>query len=709
MGNTLRRASIAMVAVAAMVAPLATAADAVVITPAAPRAGKLVQVGPIAENGFPAWYRDSNGTRLEGCLTLDDPLCPVAAAEVSDPDAPISFPDNFPGEHFYELNTATVTLTSGARAVISMNVEGAFANGDPAPGDQMVFGRVRIRFDAPADQKFRITHPYGVDELVSDAKRGGVNFTEDAGAVAGGFGQILNGRVGPFLKWDPAVAPAAPAGYTGNPGVDHKVVGSPYDTNFVRIEQLDPLTNAVIGQVGFTDLFSVQGRYATNAGVDLDQVTYSSDSSGKGAVDVYASSEPGQAIEVVGNPALGFPTTALRGDGAGHYYGRFPISNPAVAGTKVEVRNTSDRPVATKSRAMVDVVRVTQADYDADAQTLTVQAASSDQRGPAFTVTGFGTITGAPFSGVGAPPPTVTVTSADGGSTTVPVSAGGHAFVPAVPVAAATVGSPAIIGQTVRLDGTGSAGDISSYSWTQTAGPAVTLTGAGTAGASFVPTAAGNYTFALTVTGPGGTSVPATTTVQVVGATGPTANAGADQTVVRGRLVTLDGSASQNVESYAWSQISGPAISLTGASTAKPTFTYPNQAMPATPGPNPAFVYNNAPIVLSLKVTNPAGVDTKTVTIRPQPDAFTGLAVRYRTGNNEWRITGNTTLLAGQRVTAVLGSTLTGTVIGTPQTVDATGAFSIRVTGPAPGAVRTVSLVSSTGAVQPAFAVNVTN
>jgi hypothetical protein len=131
--------------------------------------------------------------------------------------------------------------------------------------------------------------------------------------------------------------------------------------------------------------------------------------------------------------------------------------------------------------------------------------------------------------------------------------------------------------------------------------------------------------------------------------------------------------------------------------------------MPATPGPNPAFVYNNAPIVLSLKVTNPAGVDTKTVTIRPQPDAFTGLAVRYRTGNNEWRITGNTTLLAGQRVTAVLGSTLTGTVIGTPQTVDATGAFSIRVTGPAPGAVRTVSLVSSTGAVQPAFAVNVTN
>ena len=63
----------------------------------------------------------------------------------------------------------------------------------------------------------------------------------------------------------------------------------------------------------------------------------------------------------------------------------------------------------------------------------------------------------------------------------------------------------------------------------------------------------------------------------------------------------------------------------------------------------------------------------------------------------------------GQRVAVVLGSTLTGRVIGTPATVDAAGAFSLRVTGPAPGAVRTVSLVTSTGARQLAVAVTVTN
>jgi hypothetical protein len=692
----------------AVVAPIATAASAVVITPPTARAGKLVQVGPISENGFPEWYRDSNGVRLEGCLTLDDPLCPAAADEIPNPDAPISFPDNFPGEHFYQLDNATVTLASGARATVDMNVEGAFAAEEAIDGDQMVFGRVRIRFDAPTGQKFRITHPYGIDELTSD-DRGRVNFTEDVGTAPGQFGGVLNSRVGPFLKWDPAVAPAAPAGYVGDPGVVHKVVGSPYNTNFVRIEQLDPLTGNVLSEAGFTDTFSVQGRYARNSGVDLNQVSYSAQPDGRGVIDVYATSEPGQAIEVVGNPALGFATTALRGDGAGHYYGRFPITGTAVPGTQVQVRNASDNPPAVKTRGMADVVFVDQADYNADAQTLTVRAHSSDLRNPAFTVDGFGTVTASPFTGVAAPPYQITVTSAGGGSTTVPIFGSGNQFLPAAPIAAPSAAASGIIGQTIALNGSGSTGVINSYAWTQTAGPAVTINNATAASASFVPTAVGTYSFALTVTGPGGTSAPATVTIQVVGSVAPTANAGPDQTMIRGKLGTLDGSASTNAESYLWTQVSGPAVTLTGATTAKPTFTYVNQLLPAAPGPNPTFVFNNAPLVFQLRVTNPAGSATRNVTIRPQADAFTGLAVRYRTGNNEWRISGNTTLLAGQRVSAVLGSTLTGRVIGTPQAVDTTGAFSIRVTGPAPGAIRTVSLVSSTGAVQLAFAVNVTN
>lgn len=95
--------------------------------------------------------------------------------------------------------------------------------------------------------------------------------------------------------------------------------------------------------------------------------------------------------------------------------------------------------------------------------------------------------------------------------------------------------------------------------------------------------------------------------------------------------------------------------------------------------------------------------------IRPQAETLTGITARYRTGNNEWRITGTSNLLVGQRVAVVLGSTLTGRVIGTPATVDATGAFSLRVTGPAPGAVRTVSFVTTIGGRQLASPVTVTN
>ncbi|MCU7723598.1 PKD domain-containing protein [Actinoplanes sp. KI2] len=707
MSKKLGRLAFAVVAATAVGSSLAGVAMAIPVSPGGPRSGKLTQVGPIAEHGFPTWYRDSNDVRLELCTTMDDPLCPALADEVPDPTQPISFPDNFPGESFYQLDGADLTLTSGARAVIGLNLEGAFAADRVVDGDQMVFGRVRIRFDAPAGERYRITHPYGVDDIVATDK--GVNMTEDTGAAAGAFGQALAGRVGPFLKWDPSVAPAAPAGYVGDPGVNHKVVGSPYNTNFVRIERLDPASGAVLAQVGYTDLFSIQGRYATNAGVDVDQATYSTDGQ-HGTLEVFATSEPGQAIEVTGNPALGFRTTRLRGGGNGRYYGRFPITGPVPPGTKIEVSNTGDRPVAKKIKTVVDVVRIEELGYDADAGTLTVKASSSDRTGPALSVTGFGPITGSPFTGVLAPPPAVTVTSAAGGSTTVPLIGTGGVFLPAAPVAAATLDSLAVVGQTVRLDGSGSVGEIDAYSWTQTGGPSVTLTGATERTATFTPAKAGDYTFTLDVAGPGGAGAKATVTFTVADqVAAPKAIVGADQTVTRGRSVTVDGSGSTGVESYAWRQVSGPQVTLSSTTTAKPSFTYPAQALPAAPGPNAGYLYNNDPVVLELTVRNSAGSDVVRTTVRPTADQLTNLSVRFRTDKDEWRISGTDTLVAGQMVTAVLGSTLTGRVIGTPVAVDATGAFSIRVNGPALSGSTTISLVTTTGGRLLAQPVTVTN
>lgn len=61
------------------------------------------------------------------------------------------------------------------------------------------------------------------------------------------------------------------------------------------------------------------------------------------------------------------------------------------------------------------------------------------------------------------------------------------------------------------------------------------------------------------------------------GPTQPVANAGPYQIAAYGSTVTLDATASTGGElSYSWEQISGTAVTLTGATTANPTFTAPS-------------------------------------------------------------------------------------------------------------------------------------
>jgi hypothetical protein len=59
----------------------------------------------------------------------------------------------------------------------------------------------------------------------------------------------------------------------------------------------------------------------------------------------------------------------------------------------------------------------------------------------------------------------------------------------------------------------------------------------------------------------------------------PQADAGADQSVDEGALVTLDGSASfdpfDDPLTHAWTQVAGTTVMLTGAATASPSFTAP--------------------------------------------------------------------------------------------------------------------------------------
>ena len=88
----------------------------------------------------------------------------------------------------------------------------------------------------------------------------------------------------------------------------------------------------------------------------------------------------------------------------------------------------------------------------------------------------------------------------------------------------------------------------------------------------------------------------------------PVANAGPDQTVTSGSLVTLDGSNSEgNVNSYSWTQTGGPTVSLSNANSAVAMFIAP-------------FVASAVTLSFRLTVvnaTNQADTDSTSVIVQP--------------------------------------------------------------------------------------------
>ncbi len=179
----------------------------------------------------------------------------------------------------------------------------------------------------------------------------------------------------------------------------------------------------------------------------------------------------------------------------------------------------------------------------------------------------------------------------------------------------------------VSLNATGSSdvdGTITGYSWTQTAGSVVSLTGATTATPSFtapsVSTSGETLTFEVTVTDNDGATDTDTVDIQVNNdpalSDPPTAVAGPDQVVLAGVTVTLDGSASTDTDGtitgYQWTQTAGPTVTLTNANTAVATFTAP--AAPAT-------------LTFQLEVTDndsSTGTDTIQVRVNAPPTASAG-------------------------------------------------------------------------------------
>ncbi|MBI4865854.1 MAG: hypothetical protein HY816_02770 [Candidatus Wallbacteria bacterium] len=168
----------------------------------------------------------------------------------------------------------------------------------------------------------------------------------------------------------------------------------------------------------------------------------------------------------------------------------------------------------------------------------------------------------------------------------------------------------------VVLDGSRSRdakGGLLSYSWTQQAGPSVTLSSSSVANPQFAARASGGYVFRLTVRNGAGLTDSRDVRIDVTNLA-PVASAGNGQVTVPGRQVTLDGTRSSDANGdtlvYEWSEsASNPELGLLqGAQTARPFFSPPRVG---------AYVFSlvvrdgsqaaSEPSTVRVLVINPAG------------------------------------------------------------------------------------------------------
>jgi hypothetical protein len=205
--------------------------------------GDPAQVAVSLANGYPIWYQDTNGLKLELCLEQQvqrvggGTFFPCLTAEPFT-GAPISFPVNFGPEAFYWVATAVGSFTSTTgtgNALLVVGQEATQVGGLPFDGQQLVFARTRLRINVPVAGTYRVTHPFGTrDYVVTDlAVERTINQTQDIGAaVALDFLASLSDA--PVPPGPPA--PTPPSTNAGIVNLDGRSLGPFLEPNpFARI------------------------------------------------------------------------------------------------------------------------------------------------------------------------------------------------------------------------------------------------------------------------------------------------------------------------------------------------------------------------------------------------------------------------------------------------------------------------------------------
>ncbi|TAK59663.1 hypothetical protein [Methylobacter sp.] len=340
----------------------------------------------------------------------------------------------FGAEGFWASADAAITTGAGIDARLVSGVEAAFLTTTPKDGDQFPFTRLRIRIDIPLPGIYTVTHPWGKE--VYSVATPGVKAVNDSFDIAFAADAVHQGRIGPILHWDSGlpITDAQGGQYIGDPATPHTVTGSPCGSNFFRIEavaldgvtplNIDPGNSDGIGGTSSvqTNLFNVSGKiFSGNAPAPLvvNRTNYTRAIDDVGQVNAFAISAPLAVVTLKGEPNLPPNDVPLDGDGQGLFFKNIPV-NASVLPNSVEVtaRNTGNAD-ATHISLLTDLINITRAEYSVSANTLTIEANSSDQAtNPILTVFGFDTLNNGSrtFNNVLVPPSRVTVTSAKGGS-----------------------------------------------------------------------------------------------------------------------------------------------------------------------------------------------------------------------------------------------------------------------------------------------------
>ncbi len=554
--------------------------------------------GPIdPTNGFPSWYQDvapAGGRAV--ALELMTNVIPAP-----NPNLPIVFPTNFPDEVFYFMSMCD--MSDGANgAFFAGDLEGTFMQGIPIAGEHVVFSRIRIRISGlQTGATYTIRHPFGTETVVATA--GGINMTRDISPIQGNFAAALGGDVGPFLV--PASmtdAQIVPGAVLGDGAALTQVRRGINGQNFVEIEGpgVELAYPTFAGTPGDNkvrhDLFTLTGKVASRIGASVDQAYYSRNALVGTAVNVWSTSASGQTLRVSANTG----TAAA------------PIWGAEVA--MVENAGSGEYFARMGMGAVNPPSQVRVVNYSDVPPTVAVSQGAK--------ISDLVTVEKAVFSSTGV----LTIRARSSDEVTPPVR-----------YTAETTTGGGVLGSTGSLTGIGAA----------------VFEGTVTIPNSFAPSrvsvVSSNGATANVPVEVDGVGTPVAATVRAM--------AGIDQTALGGVLVTLSGADSLGpVTNYSWSQVGGPAVTLTGAQSATATFVAP------------LTINGDLTFQLVVSQLDANGVvlaqdlvgDTVVVSVsNPQllnPDVLTMTDARYDRQKISWRAAGTARQLANQTIKLYLGN-----------------------------------------------------